>query len=226
MDPRFRNWAAGRLSANSQNSYLSGLRSLEQAYGDLDVLHREGGLAGLFDELTYSAEDERHGRPNPSRVPIQANLGRQLSNLRSHLRFYAQFLDSDTDHPESEPGQCFGLEADLQAALRANLGQLEPGLVVDDGGMERKVASGFIDILARDARGIPVVIELKATPARREVLGQIAAYMSDIAEETGASPRGILVAPDFDAKLVSGARLIAGLSLMTYAINFRFDAVG
>jgi RecB family endonuclease NucS len=46
-------------------------------------------------------------------------------------------------------------------ALRANIDQLEPGLTVIDGGNERKVASGFIDITARDRSGATVVIELK-----------------------------------------------------------------
>lgn len=67
-----------------------------------------------------------------------------------------------------------------------------------------------------------MVIELKAVTARREVLGQIAAYMADIAEQTGTKPRGILIAPDFDAKLKSGARMIDDLHLMRYSFSFQF----
>lgn len=43
----------------------------------------------------------------------------------------------------------FGLERDLQRALRNNIEQLERGLKIIDGGKERKVESGFIDITVR-----------------------------------------------------------------------------
>src|SRR4051812_39238422 len=59
----------------------------------------------------------------------------------------------------------FGLERDLQSALRKNIADLEPGLSIIDDGKERKVASGFIDITARAKDGATVVIELKAGPA-------------------------------------------------------------
>jgi len=74
----------------------------------------------------------------------------------------------------------FGLERDLQKALRNNIEQLERGLKIIDGGKERKVESGFIDITAKDKNGNTVVIELKAGSADRETIGQIAGYMGDV----------------------------------------------
>src|SRR5437868_12272144 len=44
----------------------------------------------------------------------------------------------------------FGLERDLQAALRRNMEQLEPGLTITDGGKEKPVTSGRVDITAKD----------------------------------------------------------------------------
>ncbi len=52
-----------------------------------------------------------------------------------------------------------------------------------------------------------------------------AAYMADIEFETGSRPRGIIIAPDFDAKLVSGARMIEGLTLIEYKFAFQFSNV-
>jgi RecB family endonuclease NucS len=52
----------------------------------------------------------------------------------------------------------FGLERDLQLALRRSIEQLEPGLTVMDGDREQTVASGRIDITARDRDGTTVVI--------------------------------------------------------------------
>ena len=47
----------------------------------------------------------------------------------------------------------FGLERDLQSALRANIDQLEPGLKITDDGRERVTEAGRIDITAGDAKG-------------------------------------------------------------------------
>ena len=59
----------------------------------------------------------------------------------------------------------FGLERDLQKALRANIGQLETGLKIVDGGTEKNVPAGRIDITAEDPGGTTVVIEVRAVPA-------------------------------------------------------------
>jgi RecB family endonuclease NucS len=56
----------------------------------------------------------------------------------------------------------FGLERDLQKALRDHIEQLEPGLTIIDADKEQTVSSGRMDITARDRAGATVVIELKA----------------------------------------------------------------
>ena len=61
----------------------------------------------------------------------------------------------------------------MQSALRKAIEQLEAGLVIADGGTERSVASGFIDITAMDDSDNVVVIELKTGTARRDAVGQI-----------------------------------------------------
>lgn len=67
----------------------------------------------------------------------------------------------------------FGLERDLQNALRRHIGDLEPGLSITDAGNERRVPSGFIYIAAQDRDGATVAIELKAGTADRDAVGQI-----------------------------------------------------
>jgi hypothetical protein len=93
----------------------------------------------------------------------------------------------------------FGLERDLQNALRKSIADLEPGLSIIDDGKERKVGSGFIDITARDKAGTVVVIELKAGPADRDAIGQILGYMGDLME-TEKSVRGLVVAAEFSSR--------------------------
>jgi RecB family endonuclease NucS len=89
------------------------------------------------------------------------------------------------------------------------------------------VASGFIDITARDKAGALVVIELKAGTAGRAAVGQILSYMGDLAdEEPGVSIRGILVAADFDTKSQSAARMVNNLMLRRYGVRFHFSDGG
>ena len=81
-------------------------------------------------------------------------------------------------------------ERDLQAALRANIEQLETGLIINDGGREKAVASGGrTDILAIDAKKQTAVIELKVGTADRDAIGQIPHYMGDLQEKTSGPVR-------------------------------------
>lgn len=76
-------------------------------------------------------------------------------------------------------------EKELKTLLRRQLDKVEPGLVAADDGREREVASGRIDITARDVDGNFVVIELKAGPCPAGALEQVLGYSSDLEEETG-----------------------------------------
>jgi endonuclease len=125
---------------------------------------------------------------------------------------------------EEDLGQRIGLERDMQAALRIEIYQLEPGLTITDDGAERSVESGFIDITGSDASGTTVVIELKAGPAGQRAVAQILSYMGDVAaEEEGKKVRGILVASAFDAKAKSAARMVPTLQLLKYSVRFLFS---
>jgi hypothetical protein len=117
----------------------------------------------------------------------------------------------------------FGLESDLQEALRANIGQLEAEMKVIDGGKEKTVASGRIDITAEDKQGRTVVIELKAGTADHKAIGQILSYMGDLMTD-GKPMRGILVAGDFTPRVLSAARAVPTLQLKKYSFKFSFEA--
>jgi len=197
-------------------------------------------LASLIDTLRYSRDDERHNRPNPSKVPFKGDNYNNLASYRNAVERYRKFRDAGGESVgallmaevppngatvvEEELGQRMGLERDMQAALRIEIGQLEPGLAIIDEGAERSVASGFIDITARDVSGATVVVELKAGPAGQRAIAQILSYVGDVAaEQESGIVRGILVASDFDSKAKAAARIIPNLILRKYSVRFQFS---
>jgi len=211
-------------------SRTSNLRRLEQYYEELDALYERDNLTSLLTGLAYTKDDDRAAKLNPSPVPIDGNLYNGLATLRAAVNLYKRFREEFVPSPNPEPPLgppdaqelTFSLERDLQTALRASIAQLEDGLVIIDGGTERNVPSGRIDILAQDRSGAQVVIELKAVRAGREAIAQILSYMGDIQEQGASAVRGILVAPEFDDRALSAARMARGLFLVTYAYKFSF----
>lgn len=232
----FKTWLEQRgLSQSSAAARISNVTRVETHYGDLDKQFAEDRLTGILTQLQYSADDERRAAPNPSQIRIDGNLRNGLATLKLATGLYREYLEAGTaranpnfDEPQDDTGQArlIGLERDLQAALRDHIGQLEPGLKIIDGGTERSVSSGFIDITARSPDGTIVVIELKTGTARRDAIAQILSYMGDIADEESADVRGILVAGDFDRRARAAARVVASLALRSYRVKFEFADAG
>jgi RecB family endonuclease NucS len=110
-------------------------------------------------------------------------------------------------------------EKELKALVRKNLHKVEKGLVSVDEGRERVVASGKIDITARDANGHFVVIELKAGPCPVGAIEQVLAYSHDLEVETGTPCRAVLVASGFSDRLRSAAKRAHELYLVTYEVD-------
>jgi endonuclease NucS-like protein len=244
MDSRYENWLRRVVPTESTfRTKLSELRRIEKHYGDVDALYDTDELANLIEDLTYTAADARSGRDNPSKLVIDGDIRNSLASYKSAAVKYARFrqeiesvaadtvsrsnsFDSVSDNDDWRTDQTFSLEKDMQAILRRNIGQIEQGLEIADGNAEKKVNSGFIDILVRDCDGNMVVIELKAVKARREVIGQILAYMGDISDGCdNTKVRGILIAPDFDPKVMAAARMVPSLTLKKYSFTFTFGDV-
>ncbi|MBB6050433.1 endonuclease NucS domain-containing protein [Armatimonas rosea] len=115
------------------------------------------------------------------------------------------------------------LERDIEDHLIHHLDALEPGLKF----IGRQVTTdvGRIDILAEDASGERVVIEVKVGDAKDAAVGQIARYLGWYAKTDGKPPRGILVARHFPEGTRYAASAISNLTLIAYQVQFSFESV-
>lgn len=235
MHPEYPSWLKGRrYNANSISSRVSNLKKVEKCYGDIGGHLASGTYQDVIDSLIYSKDDERANKPNPSKIKMSGNIRNILQSYKSAANLYKDFLiekglqdkGAEEQNPLTDPAeesrQRLSLERDMQAALRKNITSLEPGLRIIDDGAERAVRSGLIDITCEDEASL-VVVELKAGKAEGGAIGQILGYMGDLQEEEGDRPvRGILVAHEFDKRTRSAARVVPGLTLKRYAIEFTF----
>ena len=203
-----------RLTAQERNWYLT-------ADGEFSNPGSKDILQGQYGNL------DRHGN-------VFRNQNRHINpHWTGSLAYRSSIKDADEDGEDDEgpqalslsesPGAAFGLERDLQRALRTEIGQLEPGLTITDGGSEKTVAAGRIDITAEDDQGNLVVIELKAGAAEPEAIAQLLAYMGTIENPGGTPVRGILVAYDFAPRVVHAAKAVPSISLKAYSLQFNFQ---
>jgi hypothetical protein len=230
----YRAWLDQRYDDQSvKAARFSNCRTVEKHYGDLDTQYDADQLASMLESLRYSRADEKAGRRNPTKLPINGDLRTGLATLKSAVTLYKMFREREDGPPTSgsaDPAvgngraQRMSLERDLQTALRTCIGQLEPGLVIIDGGAERSVAAGLIDITAKDTSGAVVVIELKAGAAGAGAIAQILSYMGDVLDEEAGTPvRGIIVASGFDHKARAAARMVSNIRLYRYSVCFAFS---
>ncbi len=207
----------------SAASYATNLRKLDSFI--------VGGLDAKIDELGFGPILEW------AREQTVGPFEDYPSSVRSALKRYVTFLVDAADpeavlidetltavsEEELIEATTFKYERELQAAVRRQIAGLEAGLTIADGGFERAVATGRIDVLAEAANGDLVVVELKAGTCPAGALEQALGYSSDIEVETGKTTRTILVAADFPERIRAAARRISDLRLVTYKLHLAFE---
>lgn len=195
-------------------------------------------------EATVAAHLIRLSTNAPSRIHYSAKSGEDDVFFRldgSHFRLY----DPATDPPpiqvgssdaaviasaenragneEEQEGTAFAYESDLRNFLSKHLHILEQGLRLyeEEGitGIEFPVGGRFIDILALDARGAYVVVELKVSRGYDRVIGQLRRYMGWISKnhaDPGQTVRGIIVAREISEDLVLACSGLSDVELFEY----------
>lgn len=183
--------------------------------------------------ITEEQRDQILALLNQSPVSSSAEIAEKVGASTQQVAGVKAWFGLGKYPPESTSDQqvnveavdtAFGLERDLQRALRTNLAQLDPKLTIIDEGKERTVPAGQIDITARDESGATVVIELKTATADRDAIGQILSYMGDLMTDA-QTVRGILIARDFSPRALAAARAAPNVQLVRYGFKFSFETV-
>jgi hypothetical protein len=168
------------------------------------------------DRFLYRSEDGRFYRYDP----------------RVHgVNTWGPSLDGQTDEYDVEDDAnieelvetSISLERDVETHLVRNLDAIEKGLRFID--RQVNIEVGRVDILAEDATGRRVVIELKVGQAKDSAVGQIARYLGWYSRQDGERPRGMLIASEFSDAVRYATEAIPDLSLVQYRVQFAFRAI-
>ncbi len=107
---------------------------------------------------------------------------------------FTEIIDINSyDLPESNDLRLVGSEKELNDALMDDLSFLEAGLKPIN--QQQYFRTGICDIIAEDAKGRLVVIELKRRQADYGAVTQLKRYAEEVQKMKGVETRGILLAP-------------------------------
>jgi hypothetical protein len=122
------------------------------------------------------------------------------------------------------------LERDLQKFLSRNLEVIEKGMAPDpDYQLEEYTTDvGRMDFLCKDVQNNWVVVELKADWARDDAVGQILGYMSWAKDylPNGSTVRGIIICKNTTERVKAAIKLVPGLSIKRFTLNFSIAEMG
>lgn len=135
-------------------------------------------------------------------------------------------VDSEEFEVEETIEASLSLERDLHSYLARSISDIEKGLMLEPDGVEYQIDAGRIDLLARDSTGQLVAIELKAGVGKDAAIGQLLGYIGCLSEIKAAdSIRGILVASDFDKRVVYAAKALPNIKLVKYRVAFELEEI-
>ncbi len=122
------------------------------------------------------------------------------------------------DMDEASDIRLFGSEKELSDQLMQDLSFLEAGLKPLN--QEEVLRKGLVDILAQDAQGRLVVIELKRRQADFNAVQQLKRYMDQVQNLKNIKTRGILIAPEIRK---NARELLEKYGLEFFSIDFEIS---
>jgi RecB family endonuclease NucS len=160
---------------------------------------------------------------------------KEVDPAPNYLNGYSDFAlpesaieEESVDEAEVESSSdAFAYERDLRNYLAKNLHVVEPGLKIyeeeDFNGIEYPVGGRYIDILAIDAKGEFVVMELKVSRGYDRTAGQLLRYMAWVKKNLagGKKVRGLIVAREISEDLKLAVSMISDVQLIEYELSFK-----
>ena len=218
----FREWMKSQgLKPNTISGYVSNLNAIDPALSGVDEVIAAEGPAGAFAKLEEALSSGALNYPSDRR-----------SVLRKYLDFAADPLNEsaplpsdDVPSPTDAQSYLFRFEKEMQTAVRRQLESIETGLTAIDNGIETVVPTGKIDILARDADGRVVVIELKAGVCPSSALEQVLGYSEDVFQKMDEPVRSLLIASAFTDRTQAAAKRTRDLKLIVYDYVLTFNEI-
>lgn len=150
--------------------------------------------------------------------------------LERYARCFEELKRNDVQdeepNEEEKTGDEFAYESDLREYLAKNPSVIEPGMSLwstgeVDQAVEFVVEGGRrIDILGKDSKGVPVVIELKVSRGHERVIGQALYYRGCIKEMfTVQKVRIVIIARDITPELKIATRDLPDVDLFEYRLS-------
>ena len=179
---------------------------------------------GSQHDLLYRIDRDRFRRFSADRDPAPIYVAAEESE------------DDDVDEVDANEMQRdereFAYERDLKNFLAKNLQVIEPSLTLyrdEDGitGIEFPAGGRFIDILAIDASGAFVTIELKVSKGYDRAIGQLLRYIGWIEKNLADDKpvRGIIIAAKITDDLKLACSCIKGVKLFEYELAVQLQEV-
>lgn len=181
----------------------------------------------LSTQLYRSCANVKHTQSTSAPQILWYEKSNRTYRLRRPTDVATSTSDTEQDEIESEfrADPTFAIEAHLRDYLSRNLGILEKGLGLwsdNPPSVEFGVEGRRIDILARDASGVPVVIELKLSRGHEKTIGQTLYYRGKLRSQLNASRvRIIMVAGEITSELRIAAGEVDDVALYEYAISMK-----
>ena len=152
------------------------------------------------------------------------------SELREILNIYKKTLDLEVKNESSVVSTgLFYMEKQLEDFIIENWDNTQLGeeleLIYEEGSLKSqqyRTDIGPIDILVKHRKtGSYVVIELKKNQTSDDTVGQILRYMGWVKEKLGDEKvQGIIIAGKYDEKLDYARKMITGLDVFIYQVQF------
>lgn len=167
---------------------------------------------------------------NPENDPQPIYRDQILAEEQGHSTDELVEEEQELDVSEIEARE-FAYENDLKNFLVRNLALVERGMRLYEAeglrGVEFPAGGRFIDILAVDANGDFVVIELKVSRGYDRAIGQLLRYMGWIEENLadGRKVRGVIVASEITDDLKLAASRVGDIKLVEYQISFSLKKI-